>query len=125
MFSSYHHVIVMIILGFAYAGFVASVWPLVPLAVKEDQVGLGYGIMTALQNTGLTIVPLMIALIKHESGSYGNARWLFLGLSSGTLLVSMWLANELPGLTPRKHIDSCATDLETEPLAAQAESQYS
>lgn len=94
MFSSYHHVIVMIILGFAYAGFVASVWPLVPLAVKEDHVGLGYGIMTALQNAGLTMVPLMIALIKHESGSYDNARWLFLGLSCGACwLVCGWRTN--------------------------------
>ena len=53
----------MAVLGFGYAGFVASVWPLVPLTVGEEHVGLAYGMMTALQNFGLTIMPLLVRQI--------------------------------------------------------------
>ena len=60
MFTHYDHVLVMAILGLAYAGFVASIWPLVPLTVEESHVGLAYGIMTALQNMGLTVLPLLV-----------------------------------------------------------------
>lgn len=60
MFSSYHHSLVMVILGLSYSGFVASIWPLVPLTVEEENVGFAYGIMTALQNMGLTVVPLIV-----------------------------------------------------------------
>jgi MFS family permease len=62
-FMSYHHAIVMVFLGMGYAGLVASVWPLVPFTVGEEHVGLAYGIMTALQNLGLTLMPLSVRLI--------------------------------------------------------------
>jgi hypothetical protein len=62
MYSSYHHSLVMVVLGLAYSGFVASIWPLVPLTVDEANVGFAYGIMTSLQNMGLTVVPLMVCL---------------------------------------------------------------
>ena len=52
----------MVVLGLAYSGFVASIWPLVPLTVDEANVGFAYGIMTSLQNMGLTVVPLMVCL---------------------------------------------------------------
>ena len=60
LFNNYNHVVVMLTLGMAYAGFVASVWPLVPLTVPEDRVGLAYGILTAFQNAGLTAMPLLV-----------------------------------------------------------------
>lgn len=60
MFESYSYLIVMIALGFGYAGLVASVWPLIPFTVTENHVGLAYGITTALQNLGLTVVPLLV-----------------------------------------------------------------
>jgi hypothetical protein len=53
----------MVFLGMGYAGLVASVWPLVPFTVGEEHVGLAYGIMTALQNLGLTLMPLSVRLI--------------------------------------------------------------
>ena len=60
MFESYHHVVVMLVLGLGYAGLVASIWPMVPFTVSEHHVGLAYGIMTALQNLGLTVMPLLV-----------------------------------------------------------------
>jgi MFS family permease len=60
LFPQHDHVLVMTLLGVGYAAFVASIWPLVPLTATENNIGLGYGIMTCLQNAGLTIAPLSV-----------------------------------------------------------------
>ena len=60
MFESSNHSVVMFVLGLGYAGLVASNWPLIPFTVSEDHVGLAYGIVTALQNLGLTVMPLLV-----------------------------------------------------------------
>lgn len=60
IFESYNHFLVMGVLGFGYAGLVASIWPMVPFSVSEAHVGIAYGIMTALQNLGLTVMPLLV-----------------------------------------------------------------
>jgi MFS family permease len=66
MFESYNHFLVMSVLGLGFAGLVASVWPLVPFSVSEHHVGLAYGIMTALQNLGLTVMPLLVRFHSHS-----------------------------------------------------------
>jgi len=66
MYMSFHHGLVMILLGLGYAGLVAAIWPLVPFTVAEQHVGLAYGIMTALQNFGLTLMPLMVCRLPSS-----------------------------------------------------------
>lgn len=94
MFMTIDHILVVMTLGVAFAGFVASVWPMVPLTVDKTHVGLGYGLLTSLQNAALVLLPLVTAWIKEESGSYSNSRWAFLSSAILALLGSAWLAVE-------------------------------
>lgn len=60
MYTTSENIIVMIFLGIGYSGLVAAVWPLVPLTVSSSRIGFAYGSMTAMQNLGLTITPLIV-----------------------------------------------------------------
>jgi MFS family permease len=50
-------------MGIVYSVLVASLWPAVPYVVQGDLVGLAYGIMTAMQNSGLATWPLISGAI--------------------------------------------------------------
>jgi len=50
-------------MGIVYSVLVSSLWPAVPYVVQADLVGLAYGIMTAMQNTGLATWPLVSGAI--------------------------------------------------------------
>ena len=95
MYTSYDISVVIITLGIGYSAFVAAVWPLVPLTVHASHVGLAYGIVTSIQNLGLTVVPMLIASLRTAIGSYQPVRWMFFGFASVALLLSLWLARTL------------------------------
>jgi hypothetical protein len=54
--------------GLAYSGFAAVVWPSVALVIDPRLVGLGYGIVVSIQNSGLAAFPLIIAQIYSDAG---------------------------------------------------------
>lgn len=47
-------------------------WPCVPLCVPERTVGTAFGVVNAVQNIGMTIMPVIIGeILKNKSyGSY-------------------------------------------------------
>lgn len=47
--------------GLGYTICVAALWPSVPFTVSPDSVGLAFGIMMAVQNVGLALIPLIVA----------------------------------------------------------------
>jgi MFS family permease len=53
----------MALMGIVYSVLVSSLWPAVPYVVQADLVGLAYGIMTAMQNSGLATWPLVSGAI--------------------------------------------------------------
>lgn len=53
----------MAMMGVFYSFLVSGLWPSVPWVVPENMVGFSYGVMTALQNTGLAIFPLMTGAV--------------------------------------------------------------
>lgn len=54
--------------GLAYTCYAAVIWPSVPLTVVEDSIGTAFGAITAIQNFGLALFPLIIAGIYTTSG---------------------------------------------------------
>lgn len=51
----------LIILGFAYSVYSGALWSSIPYVVKPNTLGTAFGICTAVQNLGLTIVPSIVA----------------------------------------------------------------
>ena len=79
--------------GVAYSVFAAALWPSVPYTVPSQYEGLGYGLITALQNGGLGGLPLLISYVYELSGKrfipYTELAFVglaSLGLVSGLLL---------------------------------------
>ena len=54
--------------GLAYTGFAAVLWPAVPLVIPSHLIGLGFGIVTSMQNLSCAIIPLIAAAIFSDSG---------------------------------------------------------
>lgn len=114
MFLVFDQISAVAIIGLAYAAFVASIWPMIPLTVDDFHVGLGYGLATSMQNAGLVVVPLITASIKEHSGSYAGSHIVFLIAAAIALAGSLWVAYEpkqLKGLSDKM-------DDETLPLTA-------
>lgn len=78
--------------GVAYSAFAAVIWPSVPLVVEKRLTGLGYGVITAIQNMGLAGFPLVVATIYSIDGEYiPKVEFFFVGLASLGVLVGLYL----------------------------------
>lgn len=84
-FSMTPALVLMASMGCSYSFLVSGLWPSIPWAVAENIVGVSYGVMTAIQNTGLASVPYVVGLIldthtpkpgnETESSSYSSWSW--------------------------------------------------
>ena len=63
---------VMLWIGVAYAMGGAAVWPILSYVLEPQLCGTGYGMMTAVQNAGLALFPLIIAGIRGLSSINGT-----------------------------------------------------
>lgn len=70
----------MALLGFAFVLVPAALWPSVPLIVRSNRVGTAFGLMTAIQNIGMAIFPLLNGLLRDKTGSYTASQVMFAGL---------------------------------------------
>ncbi len=66
--------------GIAYTLYAAVIWPSVPLTVGEESTGTAFGAITAVQNFGLALFPLLIAAVYSSDNSYiPNVEFFFVG----------------------------------------------
>mmetsp|Transcript_26949 Transcript_26949/g.93536 ORF Transcript_26949/g.93536 Transcript_26949/m.93536 type:complete len:552 (-) Transcript_26949:41-1696(-) len=96
----------LIFQGVAYSIFAAALWPSVPYLVKPHQTGSAYGVMTALQNGGLALFPLLVAAINSYYNSWVEVEYMFcllagLGAISGLVLNCVDARNN--GLLNKSH----------------------
>ena len=56
-----------VLLGVGYSVYACALWGSIPYVVPEKLLGSAFGLCTAIQNTGLTIVPLMLTLTQNWS----------------------------------------------------------
>lgn len=79
--------------GLAYSAFAAVLWPSIPLVVEAKFIGLGYGLVTSVQNAGLAIFPLIVASIYTSSNEeyIPNAEVFFVILATFGFLVGLYL----------------------------------
>jgi len=83
-------VVMLVFLGLAYSIYAASLWPSVPATVERHQVGTAYGLMTSLQNLGLTTFPLVIAAVRNEAGDYWGVEAFFACLGAAGVALSIY-----------------------------------
>jgi MFS family permease len=70
----------MVLLGFAFVLVPAALWPSVPMIVRTERVGTAFGLMTAIQNIGLGLFPLLNGLLRDKTGNYVASQSMFAGL---------------------------------------------
>jgi MFS family permease len=81
----------MILLGFAFVLVPAALWPSVPLIVRSDRVGTAFGLMTAIQNIGLGLFPLLNGLLRDKTGDYVGSQIMFASLGLVGLMFALLL----------------------------------
>lgn len=70
----------MIALGAAFVLVPAAMWPSVPLVVRKERVGTAFGLMTAIQNIGLGLFPLLNGLLRDLTKTYTSSMVMFASL---------------------------------------------
>lgn len=79
--------------GIAYSAFAAVIWPSVPIVVQMKFIGLGYGVITSVQNGGLAFFPLIVAAIYQSSGDeyIPKVEYFFVSLACLGVVVGIFL----------------------------------
>lgn len=70
----------MIFLGIAFVLVPAAMWPSVPMVVREERTGTAFGLMTAIQNIGLGLFPLLNGFLRDKTHSYTASSVMFASL---------------------------------------------
>lgn len=68
-----------ILMGVALSVYGSVIWPIVPLCVDKSVVGTAFGLMTALQNMGMAISPMVLTYLHQNSGSFTSSFVYILG----------------------------------------------
>ena len=93
------------LLGLSFSLLPAVLWPTVPRYAAPEQLGTAYGLMTALQNGGLTVANLAAGYINDASGAsaanpggYTPMLWFFgiLSLIAFVCTLALWLSGPPP-----------------------------
>lgn len=80
----------MIALGIGYSIMCSALWPLVALAVPQQQLGTAYGVMQALQNLGLAITANLTGILVDWKG-YINVELFFVFWVTLSVILSIVL----------------------------------
>jgi MFS family permease len=87
-------------IGIAFSLVPAVLWPSVPYLVEERRFGTAYGLMTMLQNIGLTVFNLSAGALNdwgrasaENPSGYRPMLWMFTVLSLAALVFS-WLLRQ-------------------------------
>jgi MFS family permease len=87
-----HPAIPMIMIGVSFSLVPAALWPVVPIMVEERRLGTAFGMMTCIQNIGLTIFPFLAGKIRDLSGGeFTNTMIMFACLGFVGLVFSLLL----------------------------------
>lgn len=78
-------------LGLSYTMFASAIFPLIPCTVDESRLGSAYGVLTAMQNTGLFIVPLIVAALQTKYPGFLVVERFFSSLSVIAILFTIAL----------------------------------
>jgi len=81
----------MVVLGAAFVLVPAALWPSVPMVVEEKRVGTAFGLLTAIQNLGLGLFPLLNGKLRDMTGTYTSTQVMFAMLGVAGLIFAFLL----------------------------------
>lgn len=81
----------MVFLGIAFVLVPAAMWPSVPMVVREERTGTAFGLMTAIQNIGLGLFPLVNGFLRDKTHSYTASSVMFASLGMVGLVFALLL----------------------------------
>jgi MFS family permease len=103
-YSDWNLWITTVMLGISFSLVPAVLWPSVAYLVEEDRLGTAYGLMTMVQNIGLTVFNLAAGWLNdvndagaHNPDGYLPMLWMFGILSLAGLLFSVLLRGRESG----------------------------
>jgi len=68
------------LMGIAFSLVPAVLWPSVAIVVDGPKLGTAYGLMTMIQNIGLSGFNLLIGFVNDSTGGYNVGMWIFSSL---------------------------------------------
>ena len=83
--------VAMAMLGTAFSLVPSALWPAVPLITEEKLLGTAYGLITMVQNIGLTLFPFVIGYFYDKTGNYTYSMLVLTTLSFIALICSILL----------------------------------
>lgn len=84
--------VAMIVLGISFSLVPAAMWPSIPIMVEEKRLGTAFGLMTLIQNVGLTVFNWLAGKITDlAGGDYTNTILMFASLGFVGLVFSFLL----------------------------------
>ena len=79
-YTSINLLIPMAVMGMSFSLIPAVMWPSVAYIIEESRLGTAYGIMTMIQNIGLTGFNFLIGWANDFTGDYNLGMWIFSSL---------------------------------------------
>jgi len=72
-----HPIIPIIFMGLSFSLVPAALWPSIPLITKDKEVATAFGVMAAIQNTGLAGINYVAGVIADSKWGYTYVMWFF------------------------------------------------
>jgi MFS family permease len=90
---SHNFGLLFLLVGFTVALIPAPVFSLAADVVNPQRLGLGYGILSMLNNAGVFPGPQMVGLSRDATGSYSVSFWLMALFSAlaGMVILALWI----------------------------------
>jgi len=83
--------VAVFVIGAAFSLVPSALWPCIPLLIHTDLLGTAFGLLTAIQNCGLFLVPMMIGWFRDTTGSFMLGNLFFATLSAVGLVLAIVL----------------------------------
>jgi MFS family permease len=94
-------IVPMAIMGISFSMVPAVMWPSVAYIIEESRLGTAYGLMTMIQNIGLSGFNFLIGWVNDFSGGYAAGMWIFSSLGFFGLFFAFMLHKQETG--PQGH----------------------
>ncbi len=71
----------LVLLGLCYSIYASALWPSIAIVVPAERAATAYGIITAVQNLGLALVPTLVGALQNQCPkTYTCVEMAFVGL---------------------------------------------